>query len=441
MRPSDLRHAGSNYRDINGTPLLKCSRTLDVYISEKYSIEDTPILEQLGVSSLLPMEFAAHLRHFVHEETEAFQKMSGTWHTQVAAALLIAMTTDPYLADVLGTLPIIPLRTGQWVSSTSQQLYFPRSDQDPSPPPGTLVGEIDPSAVADASRRLLFEELGAEAYSTHLVCAAIVKEQTSPGFDTSTLKLGDYLNRTKFLFFCAWKNHLKTDLWVVTEENTVKRASDTYMQSSKPNSAQTILKNCSTPFNFLHREYHRAPATESSEWNRWLRDNLLVAEYPRLVITWPKVTLAQDLRVLRKEDPIKLLLLLRDRWEGYCGYFTVSESSNLLSDDDKTNLRNTVAAIKVPCTGGQYRPLSQTTLPDSNIIASTIDAIDFMHIPEPEDPRWHFLRTFGVVTNVGTDQFIQYLRQMRCTTVSLKRVTQVYQQLHALVGDNVAEIR
>lgn len=370
--------------------------------------------------------------------------MSGSWHSSLAVALSRALVEAPLLREHLMELPIIPLKSGRWVSSRNHQICFASTTEEREIPRGLLIGEIDSHATEDPARKSLFQQLGAEAYSQKLVCGAIVREQQAANFDPAAIDVHDHIARVAFLFDAGWKNRGDQCLWVVTEDELIERSSEIYTQSTQQCSAKEVLSGrFSSSFNLLHADYYSDPSIDSAELNRWLIDNLGLAELPRLVTSLsPKLDLARDFRVLSKEDPIQLLLLLRDHWSHYSDFFLFSQNSTSMEEHAKSDhLRAALAGVEVPCSGGRTRPLGQTTLPSGDLICGATRIADFIEIPEPEDTRWTFLSHFSVVIDLGIEKVVQYLTRLKSTGASIEQISDVYLQLQAFAHKNANEIR
>jgi hypothetical protein len=309
-------------------------------------------------------------------------------------------------------------------------------------PHGTLLGEIDPSAAAHLHRQNLFHKLGARPYSRALICDAIVQEQQAADFQPESIQACDYVARAVFLFESGWENNDGCDLWVATEAGVPRHGSETYTNSIRQRCAKQVLHGRLTPFNFLHEGYSNASSAMSGDWTRWLFKNLYIAEIPRLVTGLsPKLILAMDFRVLRKEDPVQLLLVLRDHWTYYATIFLSEGSPDCENEEAKKDLRATVAAVEVACIGGHVQSLCQTTLPRADVISGALEAASFLDVPDPDDPRWKFLSHFGVVVDPGFDQFVKYLRQAKATPGSFKRISGLYKQINAFAADHLEEIK
>jgi hypothetical protein len=189
-------------------------------------------------------------------------------------------------------------------------------------------------------------------------------------------------------------------------------------------------------------DYTNDPAVKSRDLTRWLIKNLGLSEFPRIAVSLsPKLVVALDFRVLRKEDPKRLLLVLRDHWDHYSDMFLNSDCSSYGEEEAKANLRAALAAMEVPCAGGYVRPLCQTTLPTADIASGALEAASFIELPEAEDPRWHFLSHFGVIINPGIEQFVQYLRHVKHIGGSFDQIRAVYIQLQALAGEDLLKLR
>jgi hypothetical protein len=108
----------------------------------------------------------------------------------------------------------------------------------------------------------------------------------------------------------------------------------------------------------------------------------------------------------------------------------------------KAKLREKMAALAVPCQGGGTYPLGQTVLPLTEIVSEDMKSTTFLQVPMPEDPRWKFLRHFGVIVDTGVDQYVQYLRQMKKDPgLSVNGVTEIYKQIQSHAADKTEEVK
>jgi hypothetical protein len=442
--PNKLRYLQTEFRDHNQKPFIQSSHTTASNLSEKYSPSDHEALELLGVRPLSPTEFVADLGLYISTTSgaTAFRRMTATWHSSLAFTLLRIIHREPQLRDQLTLLPIVPLRNGEWVATSDQQTYFASLLDDFKIPHDTLAGEIEPSAITHLPRLNLFQTLGARPFTRELICQSIVQKAQAFDIDSTNVQLCDHLARVMFLFTSRWKNHAKHDLWVVTEDGSVQRSSKVYMQSANPYSAMEVLAGKSTSFKFLHPCYTVTPAPSSRAWRIWLVEELRVAEIPRLVISLlPKLVIATDFKVLAKEDPKQLLLVLREHWQSYVELFLPSRSQDRSYDDAKVILRAKLAAILVPCIGGHMKPLGLTTLPAVKTLLMGVEVGNFLDLIEPEDYRWNFLINFGVIVRPGVEQFVRYLKEVKKTPCSVQKISAVYRQLSYLAAEYADDVK
>lgn len=442
--PRMLRFVPPEFRDKEDLPLIQTGATVSRYLSSQYVVADKTAYIRLGVQELSCNEFVEDLQSFVSNDPETFQEMPAAWHCSLSDALIHAIHRDPRIKEKVLGLAIIPLKDGQWVASSQQQTCFASPSEDPKIPRGIPMSDIDPQAVSHPSRRNLFILLGAKTYSKDLVCAVIVNEQGKPDFNPDNLNANELISHVVFLYEAGWKNTGKHDLWVVTKDGSTKRGSKTYADSSQEFSARSLLEDLSTQwsdFNFLHKGYSDAIQPTDGSWTAWLREHLFVAEYPHLVLyTSPKLVLTREFRVLAAEENVlRLLLLLRDRWNDYSKYF-VSNDQPEIEETPKAQFRERMAALAVPCQGGGRAPLRHTVLPLTELMPEATTSTTFLHIPTPDDSRWKFLRHFGVVVELGVSQYLAYVRQLKQSGASLKRVTEIYEQMQPYASAKGEEI-
>jgi hypothetical protein len=444
VAPRKLKFVPTEFRDDQGMPLVYTERTVSKYMSPKYAVDDKATFILLGVQELTTSEFIDDLQSYISTAPETFQAMSSSWHSSLAEALIHAIHRDARNKARVADLAIIPLKDGRWVTSGRQQICFASMTEKVNIPRTISIGEIDPTAIPQSSRRSLYILLGARTYSKDLVCDAIVRAQNLPDFDPDALDASDLISHADFLFQAGWKNSGDHDLWVATEAGVAKRGSETFANSLKPHSAKALFNDMGARFGFLHRGYSEANSSLDESWMKWICEHLQVAEYPRLVLALsPKLVLAKDFRTLTEDvDPLRFLLLLRDRWDTYAQNFVPRENAEAEVESSKAKLREKMAALAVPCQGGGTCPLGQTVLPLTQIVSEDMNSTTFLQVPMPEDTRWKFLRHFGVIVDAGVSQYVQYLRQIKMgSEMSVKGVTEIYRQIQSHATHKTEEVK
>lgn len=183
-----------------------------------------------------------------------------------------------------------------------------------------------------------------------------------------------------------------------------------------------LLKHEGDRFVFLHHGYLENDLWKDAAWAGWMREHVHVAVYPRLVTSLsPLLNLAPDFWTLVKgDDPMRILVLVRDRWIFYSKWFVSGEAADPKLENSRAELRRLIAEMIVPCRGGGKTRLNQTVLQLSELDPEDIDATTFLQVPNPENSKWTCLRHFGVVVEHRLTQYIQLLRQMKNAAPSLE---------------------
>lgn len=430
FKPTKLKFMPDEFRYTREKPLIHTERTATKYLSPRYLVDDKATLFRLGVQELAANEFLDDLQAFVSSSPQTFRAMPQAWHNVLAVTLTKVIIQDSRMQEKVSDLQIIPLKDGRWVAASQHQTYFADENELKFElPQGIAIGEIHPYAVLEVARKQFFIQLGARPYSKDMACKAIIYAHTSSRFDPASLEPCELISQAVFLFNARWRNLNDYDLWVATERGVAK-GSEAYAYSTKPNSVKVLLHGYESRLSFLHKGYADAVECIDGAWMKWLCKHLRIAEFPRLVLSLsPKLALAQDFGILAEEgDPLRLLLLLRDRWEAqYSRIFVAKKDSVPEVALSKATLRQKIAALMVPCQGGGQSPLGRTVLPlpVAGIVLQEMGQT-YLQVPTPEDVRWEFLRHFDVKVYSGVSQCVQYLRQMKEGGASVQRVTQVY---------------
>ena len=95
-----------------------------------------------------------------------------SWHNRTAELLIRAFEKDQLTKNELRSLPLIPLLTGEWVSSSAQhnlfalgairraEIYYPHSETGVPIPTDIGLSLLDPKPYMNASRKTLFSKFG-----------------------------------------------------------------------------------------------------------------------------------------------------------------------------------------------------------------------------------------------------------------------------------------
>ncbi|KAG7123520.1 Protein NO VEIN like protein [Verticillium longisporum] len=148
--------------DHNGASLFDDS-VLDPFISTAYKQASVTALKSYGLRAcefrniwnLLQADLASPQSKLKSPST------SEDWHSAVARLLASFFTEKVTLAiSSLRLSVMLPLKGGLWVAANDGVIYLPAT-AGISIPPGVKKHVLDPTAVANADRRALFEHLGA----------------------------------------------------------------------------------------------------------------------------------------------------------------------------------------------------------------------------------------------------------------------------------------
>jgi hypothetical protein len=421
------------------------------YVSSKYSYSRYHAeLSWLGVEEVTPREFIQDLGIFIESSPQEFQNMPETWHSDLSKIIQHLIVSLPTLRELIEKMKMVPLKNGQWVSSSQRSLYFadivPDSAETLKVPNGILIAEIDPRAVSNIARRNLFTSMGARPWTNENVCRSITSIHASFSFLPQTLAREDLVSHLMFLFRTGWTdmprwtatNANPISLWLSTESGSVRRSDEIYIRSDRAGAVSRCLEQHRDRLPFLHDDYLRlVPQERQQQLREWMIANLGVAEYPRLIATTPStVVLSEDFRfLLDNSDYLSILLLLIDCWEFYATWI-VQDWKLPDRRDCKQLVKEAIGNMSVSCKGGVSARLKDTVLPRHEVVAGIMtsksleSSLSFIDLPDPENPKWKELGHFGVVVNLGMDYFINCLDILKASGATLEATSELYMQIY-----------
>lgn len=285
----DLGRIPENAIIPNGEPIIQ-SRTTDVWLSDKYTEE---ALEILGTEYYGLQRFGAVLMDLLKEDTMSddsrmySKATSAEWHSLVAESLLYESSAYEGSAK-LHHLAIIPLRGGEWVTS-EKQFFWPFIGSITIPTEVNLP-ILDPAAVADLSRKRLFQHLGAK-----FATVAQVTELIFSGFKrvVNFVSLECAIERLHFLYMTSPPETLgdtsnpdmyrgKVYLFNSRLERVWPHTQEIYISGEKhPYHPQVLLSGTNTHFvdyvhPFMLRHQPQRPSPRHLMWVEWLHEFLCV---------------------------------------------------------------------------------------------------------------------------------------------------------------------
>jgi len=319
----------SDVLDDNGEPLFD-NHILDPFISEKYPTESVRILKKYGLQAIQGSLFLDLLQADLRSPWSRLRSESTNraWHTALATKLCSFFKGDlkQELALRLESFRLIPLRTGQWVSAGSGQVYFSLDTEGIAIPAAIQLRIIDPAAVECSARRELFDRLGVLKASILLVrqsiCSAYPSHATTPmGVEESNADL-------RYLYATYRPDQDQRELEgirLISCQQTLVNPfiKDIYLPTDDdPYGPKTLLKLSDKapgmPVNFIHTAYHKdiphPPTAEHPSWDSWLCNYVGVRERLRLVSRVKDSSLSREFKYVAQYVPEKLLGLLRHLW-------------------------------------------------------------------------------------------------------------------------------
>lgn len=226
------------------------------------------------------------------------------------------------------------------------------------------------------------------------------------------------------------------DLKVVTTDNSVVSASQAYMDHpivSSPSLSGYLSRSIAL---FIHRDYDSyqcaVPAGRFLEWKNWLHHKMQVRITPR-IYPYPEARLSDEFRLfLTSATTDNVLRLLTYMSDELCALPT--------SSDALKELRG----IPVVTTDRVSRPLETTYIPRRSLTRLGNSDLPFLPIPDPESPRWEYLRKLGVSFEVNSGFYLKQLIRLSqrkdaeqyAEQDTKKMVSELYKQLDARFNDD-----
>lgn len=381
-----------------------------------------------------------------------FRQKPVDWHSWLALVLAPILTSNFHsAASILYSLPIVPLRDGQWVKPNTKTLLFPGAGNIVVPP-GIEIGEIHPDGSQD-SRRHLFSLLGAQPFVASKICDIIIKKHSDHGFRPALLSRDELVSHAIFLYNTGWNNLSFRDsastksIWLVSELNIHYLGSELYIDSDMPYSATKFFERSRNKFPFLHKDYLSALHDgKIGGFPEWMVQNLSLHKLPRISSSprSSKFSLSLDFQfIIDTKSSKEVLLLLRDNWQHYAQWIEAgtSRKADLNWRSSQDSLRRKLSSMEVQCLSGVITQLDQTFLPFSTLLPEKSLAIPYLDVPDPDDERWKHLRHLRVVVKLGAKVFIQYLQELQRNGGSLSQAAEFYKQLRGLGREEVDAIR
>ena len=451
-KPSELFWVSASFRDRLGRPLLSNSVMDRKYISPDYDMADLLTLRRLGVREQSAEEFLSDLEVLLQRHPDDIWQRPPGWHSRLSTTLLSMMTHHQDSEEVqreyrqrISALQIIPLKTGTWVSSSSEASLVLKPEGGLDIPRGLELVEVDPTAGLDPDWQAFLLTIGVQSASQQLVCTAIASLHSGPSFRPASLPTADLIAHAKY-YSSHHGNRLGgghahancPQLWLRAQDGGCARGNELYMESSQKFSVRYWPDEFVRDARFLDGNYNLAHEEASDNRPKlvdWLIDCQGVQLLPRLVApVGDGFGLSPQFKILWKTAPSSdILQLFKAHWGYYSqwiedGGFDKGASWKTWRD----LLIREIGMLQAACLDGKVFPLRQTLLPVKGLSATSPGLRGLLDVPSPDDSGWGFLRHFGVTAKIEPGALLDRLRELVTGGVdSSDQVSQIYFELLA----------
>ncbi|SPN99278.1 uncharacterized protein DNG_02315 [Cephalotrichum gorgonifer] len=316
----------ANCEDENGDCLFD-DRHADLMLSKAYPADAISTLIGYGLKAANYGIIFGLVRRDLNSDESRMKSLSSTaeWHSRVAALFNDCFEDSLGRAiPVLRSLPILPLWSGEWVSANSGPVYFPTTNTIPVPQAVDLR-LLDPAAIVNAQRKVLFQHLGAKELSIPEVRASILRGYTDKRrlYDSDNSKA-----HLRYLYLTHTQSESRDPsldkVYVYDHDESMRfpRLTDVYLHSNHPYGAEELFARSDDcpglAVFFLHPSYLEdrpiRPNSTHPTWKKWLCDFIGVRELPRLA-SRDGGSISDGFSYIAEHRPEKLLGLLQHIWE------------------------------------------------------------------------------------------------------------------------------
>ncbi|KAF5001525.1 hypothetical protein FGRMN_996 [Fusarium graminum] len=425
----DLRTLGdviilsSNAKDAEGRPLFDDS-TKDLYLSPKYPQRAVNILKGYGLERLDVLTFLDLLETDLRSPNSKLHGENTTdeWHSALARSLSKYSKNSPSQQQRLKALPLLPLRSGTWTSTTSGPVYFPTTGGINIPNSLDLkVVAID--ASNDSDRSTLFQLLGVCEATNDDVRASILRS-----FKSKSLPFKDVKEYLSFLYLThqpekhAQEDYTKVTVFTGAWTRKNPHETDIYLPGTHHaySPASLLAAEGGSPglfVDFLHSKHMKRtpekPSLLHPSWVSWLCNSIRIRERLRLV-SQDERALSDTFLYIHEHRPEKFLGLFEYLW--------LHEKSVLVRHRTlRSKIKNLSA--KNLCGVGFSLKLKETWLPFKalrelvNRYMEYPEQFPFLRIEESDTAelvgsKWNFLSDYFSVSKDDSVDFL--LEVLRC---------------------------
>ncbi|KAJ3546237.1 hypothetical protein NM208_g2100 [Fusarium decemcellulare] len=451
---SDLSILVSSAMDEDGQPVFD-DPDQDMYLSPNYPQTVVTILKDHGLKPVSVDILVNLLETDLRSPNSKMRGLDTTeeWHSVVARMLSSWFEKNPAFAQQsLKSLPLLPLREGEWTSTAAGPVYFLET-KDMDIPVSLDLRVVVRSASKNPDRSTLFRHLGASKVTSDEVRASILRRFTPSKFSIASVTSKSYLH---FLYLTHQPDIHTNDEYKMLHvcnhsyKLTNPRQSDVYLPGTSHaySPASLLAAEGTAPgfaVNFLHSSMmDNAPAKPNffhPSWEKWLCDVIGILERLRL-LSRTGDALSDTFLYVHQHRPEKFLGLFEHLWP--------HEESALL---EHPSLRSCIEDLPAQHLCGVDFPikLSETWLPLKHLqgiverYMEHPEQFPFLKIEEPDltlifGVRWDFLTEhFSVGKDDSLGLLLEILNciEMSCPEPSVEQTQRVF-GLYAAIYDKLA---
>ena len=402
--PQSLIYVPEEFTNGANVPLLDSETALQGYLAAPYFFFD---VSSLGVTEQSSGSFLDGIRSLAFANTLAFRSRPYAWHARVARAINYRLS---FSDQKLRQTPLIPLRSGIWISANQGQFYFPSSSNgDLLVPKGIEVQVILPEAAANPYRKELYRGLGAKNLDVDHVCQIIVKTHAQHSATYGEWTRSIVIEHAWYLFLardCLIDN-LRSLLLAVEDKRLLQKASSLYMDDDSNFSITKFVPKGMVSY-IDPAYYAKAPDHLRNEWLSWLQNQLGVTIIPKLADVSSNMMSQEFSYILRNVPSQSFLRLIVECWDSYSHWFI-----NCLDESVLKSVSSSMANCKVGKVSIKSS-LNQTFLPLPSMLDAPFakDVLPFLTLDGTIDDRWSRLSSLGVGNAMDLKYFLAILTRL-----------------------------
>jgi hypothetical protein len=404
--PQSLLIVGSAFRDVEGKLLLDDASLLQKIPASAYTDKSLRVFRKLGARDFTFVDFVERLECSIRRETLKFKGRSSEWHTSISRVLLSHLRGNVYGVhsaqySTCKSLPIIPLRGGEWASAASTGIFLV-GNCNQQIPDGLTVRFVDSDAAANPFRNELFRLLGVKSCNETEICTQIIAKHRH---DLQSRPLLDLVSQAVFLFRAQYRPRSSDTLRVADSTDHIRRMGQIHIPfGSTGRKIRCLFAPDFERMIWLHPQYENAVGAKHEEkWVQWL-------------VQWDTIHLFPPVVVDHRLSPHMRHILERNGSKAFLNHLKEQMKTNGCFSGLNTRNSSAVAGdikeLQVLTDFGAHQ-LCETVMPA--LREAGLGLLPVLDIDEPNDMGWSFLENYGVLTRTSLDFYLRQLRSLKAT--------------------------